>query len=249
MVTASKWWLARLCQYPWHSGLVWPSSTTSWAAKLGTITHKLLQNYAEQGTFDCVGVARLLGGTAKQNAYAKVMAESGRSLLDLQLREKDVSIIPEGAFAVDGSTGSVAVLRPEYHRDYRAVPPGWFAGTQDMVTLQAGRLVHVRDWKTGRNLEPYRSQGVAQVEFLGYAAAQHYGTAGDIEVEVTYLDKGGAPPARIRKVLGSFELQVVKAELRLVHEGIQGRKGPVPGEHCGRCPVNQQCPEYANGKQ
>lgn len=240
-VTASSWWLARECVYPWTSGIPWPVRRPSWAATLGTISHALIEQAIDQLNGGPGVPKGAVVGTARQNQLAaqnKVLALSwlgGAARTGAKLQ-------PELALSyMGGQLGSPTRLH--VHRDYKVLGEVTIAGTADLVVSSplpgGGTSVAVYDWKTGLYAEPYTSRARQQILCL---SAMHPGTAGP--GAAVYLDARGPSVREVVVQVDPLEIQLTRAKFAQVEAALLAKQGPRPGLHCSGCPIRTRCPEY-----
>ena len=244
--TASSYYLARQCQWPWTSGLAAQASSSgkTWAARLGSLAHKLLERHIvgepqDKQTAAAAGV--LYGATPRMVEVALGCYASG--VRYLQANEV-VRNSAEVAFKI--APGHPAIL-PIVDRNYP--DESAFFGTADLVAQIDGgdvrkageKLVLVSDWKTGISSAKYIARAKWQLRVLTYAATKVHGVPGG-KAEAVYLDKNGGAPFVSSEVLGPAELAGVGEDLAKTHSLLQQQPAPNPGPHCEHCPVRAKCP-------
>lgn len=241
-VTASSWWLARECVYPWTSGIPWPVRRPSWAATLGTISHALIEQAIDRLNGSPGVPKSAVVGTARQNQLAaqnKVLALSwlgGAARTGAKLQ-------PELALSYrGGQLGSPTRLH--VHRDYKVLGEVTIAGTADLVVTSplpgGGTSVRVFDWKTGLYAEPYTSRARQQILCL---SAMHPGP--DVAAgAAVYLDARGTSVREVVVPVDTLEIQLTRAKFAQVEAALLAKQGPRPGPHCSGCPIRTRCPEY-----
>lgn len=241
-VTASSWWLARECVYPWTSGIPWPVRRPSWAATLGTISHALIEQAIDQLNGNPGVPKGAVVGTARQNQLAaqnKVLALSwlGGSARAGSRLQPELALSYKG-----GQLGSPTRLH--VHRDYKVLGEVTIAGTADLVVTSplpgGGASVRVFDWKTGLYAEPYTSRARQQILCL---SAMHPGP--DVAAgAAVYLDARGASVREVVVPVDPLEIQLTRAKFAQVEAALLSKQGPRPGPHCSGCPIRTRCPEY-----
>lgn len=240
-VTASSWWLARECVYPWTSGIPWPVRRPSWAATLGTISHALIEQAIDHLNGNPGVPKGAVVGTARQNQLAaqnKVLALSWLG----GAASTGAKLWPELALSYKGGQlGSPTRLH--VHRDYKVLGEVTIAGTADLVVSSplpgGGTSVAVYDWKTGLYAEPYTSRARQQILCL---SAMHPGTAGP--GAAVYLDARGPSVREVVVQVDPLEIQLTRAKFAQVEAALLAKQGPRPGLHCSGCPIRTRCPEY-----
>lgn len=243
--TASSYYLARQCQWPWTSGLAAQASSSgkTWAARLGSLAHKLLERHIvgepqDKQTAAAAGV--LYGATPRMVEVALGCYASGVRYLQAKVGSNSAEV------ALKIAPGHPAIL-PVVDRCYPDEPA--FFGTADLVAaLESGyahkaveKLVLVSDWKTGISSAKYIARAKWQLRVLTYAATKVHGVAGGV-AEAVYLDKNGGAPFVSSEVLGPAELAGVGEDLEKTHSLLQQQPAPNPGPHCEHCPVRAKCP-------
>lgn len=238
-VTASSWWLARECVYPWTSGIPWPVRRPSWAATLGTISHALI----EQAIDRLNGHPGVRGGQVAGTARQNQLARQNESLALSWLGKAPSGVLsPELALSYKGGHLSNPT-RLHVHRDYKVLGEVTIAGTADLVVSSplpgGGTSVAVYDWKTGLYAEPYTSRARQQILCL---SAMHPGAATD--GAAVYLDARGPNVREVVVQVDPLEIQLTRAKFAQVEAALLSKQGPRPGLHCSGCPIRTRCPEY-----
>lgn len=258
--TASSYYLARQCQWPWTSGVGHVSGGKTWAARLGSLAHKLLERHIagepqDRQTATSVGV--LYGATPRMVEVALGCYASGVRYLQAnvvhQNRRAEVAVraLPEAA------------ILPVLDRAYPDEPA--IFGTADLVaaTLAAATgggvqvqqvqvldgdlaldqlpALHVADWKTGLSSAKYVARAKWQLRTLAYAASKVYNTT-NATADAVYLDKNGGAPYVSSEQLGPTELASIGADLEKTHSLLLQKPDPNPGPHCEHCPARYKCP-------
>jgi hypothetical protein len=241
-VTASSWWLARECVYPWTSGIPWPVRRPSWAATLGTISHALIEQAIDQLNGHPGVPKGAVVGTARQNQLAaqnKVLAISWLG----GATHAGATLQPELALSYKGGQPGTPT-RLHVHRDYKVLGEVTIAGTADLVVSSpltgGGTSVRVFDWKTGLYAEPYTSRARQQILCL---SAMHPGP--DVAAgAAVYLDARGTSVREVVVHVDPLEIQLTRAKFAQVEAALLSKQGPRPGLHCSGCPIRTRCPEY-----
>ncbi len=198
---------------------------TSKAAEYGNAIHK----YLEDGTItpgyedDCAGVD----------------LEFARPRSDNEWRE--------ATYAWNPATRTGLFVGCGLERDYSAVPPGSIPVTLDRVWIADHGLLHVDDYKTGRDLPN------ADTLQLGLGAICTSKAYQDVVVSLVHLPEGG-PDARVSKALDAIDLGLIEDRVAAVWAHVQAARavvasGKTPdvrvGPHCKYCPAMASCPAYA----
>jgi hypothetical protein len=163
-------------------------------------------------------------------------------------------ISTEHAYAFDPSHRDAEDLGADCERSvYDTLPPSVITGTADVVYLDYGGILHVRDWKTGRQENCQPIQVNQQLAFLGFCAARAMGLD-EVTVELAFVTMPDEPErwsAESDIRVDSWHLSAV--DLMVVESTVvamaikRGSAEPHPGAHCtecwcpcvGTCPVTQ----------
>lgn len=160
--------------------------------------------------------------------------------------------IPEVAFAFDPDSGVGKELsRGSDSRDYSGVPPGWWAGTADLVGVTDTHVI-VWDIKTGWAALADPGE---HLQLLGYAiaAAQTWGKS-QAWVGFIRIPEGGEPRFSFAE-LEPWDLDEAGQRFHALAKQVEALKAVtkqesydeedfplVEGEHCKFCPAFSRCP-------
>lgn len=218
LLTASKYGLARSCQYPWTDGVEW-SEARGDAAQRGNDIHK--------------AIAHCLLSGASGFGRVSVAVEFARSALGYGER-----MLVEPAYYWSPADDDGRLLGEDIGRDYSGAPPGSVCGSADVaiVKLKEGRVL-VIDWKSGHTHADFDTRHEDQMRLLALMAARAHGVS-NVDVVVFHVDSG----QQVVYPFDAFDLDGIASEVREVVASMAAAT-PKPGAHCEGCPARSSCPE------
>lgn len=247
-ITGSRYWLAKICLHAFTGGWEWEEGS-SYASRAGSafhyvaarVSHDIIVRWLYRGRLDELD-AYMEEAIAKYN-----LTPAQRRDLPIQVNHllqylKDHPIVgwqTEVGYFYQPSHSWGEELKMAFERDYSLAPVDAIAMSLDVLEIRQGGVGLVADYKTG-----YRVDGAVDSDQLKIAALAVSKAHGLHEVEIQIIKVRAKEGLYVLPhTLDQMDLDMIEMEVADVFANIKNNPGPVPGEHCNRCPAKMSCPD------
>ena len=208
--------------------------------RMGSAGHRCLELEVRREFYSVLEVAEEYGVAAADLADLEAAVAEGVAFIR-ENRRPDWQA--ERAYCIDFESRHAKRLPlGEYHRDYRACPPGYTPGTLDLVWEEIpGKCVAVLDWKFGFGGHVDKAFENLQLGAQALAAARAHGCEQALVI-VAHVKPEGVQLSEV--LFDEDALEGVRQKILALAAAIPTAE-PRPGPHCTErwCPVVVTCPE------